>query len=399
MKACRYAMKSLLPSGNGPDWCTDKLLLQTVEKYFSLIIAPIKLDTFLGVNVNYSTVNHVTEELYPGDPEFTLGELAYNSSFSKQFQDLPKAGSNRSSNPWEWVAVLYEVGSIPRYSMLIQERHISSLQTDTLNPLLVCLSLVWLLILVVPGGVIRLSFIVSLTFSPSVDLLVYEFSGELNGILHMPHERPLSRQVHDKWYQEQGRFEVMTIKTEKNGASGSMVVDENRGRDDARQHPKKRGTSKDVVASLDKRVAGVDTSMAELDFTSMREDFRVSLNTFSGDLMLEICGVRDMFMDEITKIRTEFEEEISTLHQTIEDLQADVALCKRSLASGGDTTNHGPKLDVPKPSPFLGKREARAVDVFLWEMEQYLEGVDVVDDASKIKMATRYLKDTASLCW
>ncbi|GKE67459.1 putative retrotransposon gag domain, aspartic peptidase domain protein, partial [Tanacetum coccineum] len=187
----------------------------------------------------------------------------------------------------------------------------------------------------------------------------------------------------------------MTIKTEKNGASGSVVVDENRGRDDARQHPKKRGTSKDVVASLDKRVAGVDTSMAELDFTSMREDFRVSLNTLSGDLMREICGVRDMFMDEITKIWTEFGEEISTIHQTFEDLQADVALCKRSLASGGDTTNHGPKLDVPKPSPFLGKREARAVDVFLWEIKQYLKGIDVVDDASKIKMATRYLKDTA----
>ncbi|GJW84525.1 hypothetical protein Tco_0157670 [Tanacetum coccineum] len=36
------------------------------------------------------------------------------------------------------------------------------------------LSLVWLLILVVPGGVIRLSFVVSLTFSPSVDLLVHD---------------------------------------------------------------------------------------------------------------------------------------------------------------------------------------------------------------------------------
>nr|GFD09791.1 hypothetical protein [Tanacetum cinerariifolium] len=43
--------------------------------------------------------------------------------------------------------------------------------------------------------------------------------------------------------------------------------------------------------------------------------------------------------------------------------------------------------------------EARAVDDFLWEMEQYLEGVNVVDDASKIKMATRYLKDTAALWW
>nr|GFD36377.1 putative retrotransposon Gag domain, aspartic peptidase domain protein [Tanacetum cinerariifolium] len=42
-----------------------------------------------------------------------------------------------------------------------------------------------------------------------------------------------------------------------------------------------------------------------------------------------------------------------------------------------------------KPSPFMKKREARAVDNFLWEMEQYLEDVNVVDDASKIKMATR----------
>nr|GFB75629.1 putative retrotransposon Gag domain, nucleotide-binding alpha-beta plait domain protein [Tanacetum cinerariifolium] len=65
-------------------------------------------------------------------------------------------------------------------------------------------------------------------------------------------------------------------------------------------------------------------------------------------------------MGEIAKIREEFGEEVSTLHPTIEDLQADVALCKRSLASGGGNVNYGPKLDVPKPSPFMGKREARA---------------------------------------
>ncbi|GKE16523.1 putative retrotransposon gag domain, nucleotide-binding alpha-beta plait domain protein [Tanacetum coccineum] len=198
--------------------------------------------------------------------------------------------------------------------------------------------------------------------------------------------RPLSRQVRDKWYQSKGR-------------------------DDLRQNPKKRGTSKDVVASLDKRVAGVETSMAELknqveglegldfDFTSMREDFQVALNTLSGDLKREIHDLRDSFMGEITKIREEFRDEVSTLHQVIEALQADMALCKRSLASGGGNTNHGPKIDVPKPSPFVGKREARAVDDFLWEMEQYLEGVNVVDDASKIKMVTRYLKDTGALWW
>nr|GEV90020.1 hypothetical protein [Tanacetum cinerariifolium] len=183
----------------------------------------------------------------------------------------------------------------------------------------------------------------------------------------------------------------MAIETEKNAASGSTVFDKNRGRDDTRQQPNKRGTSKDVVASLDQQVAGVKTSMVGLktqveglegldsDFTRKRE----------------FHDLRDAFMGEITKIQEEFGEEVSTLHQVIKDLQADMALCKRSLASSGGNTNHGPKLDVPKPLSFMGKRESRAVD----EMEQYLEGINVVDDASKINMATRYLKDTAALWW
>nr|GEW25571.1 hypothetical protein [Tanacetum cinerariifolium] len=200
----------------------------------------------------------------------------------------------------------------------------------------------------------------------------------------------------------------MEIETEKNAASGSTVIDENKDRDDQRQNLKKRGTSKDGVASLDQRVAGVETSMAELknqvegmegldsDFAGMREDFLAAFNTLSGDLKREIHDIKDSFMGEIMKIREEFGEEVSILHQTIKDLQADMALCKRSLASRGGNSNHGLKIDVPKPSKFVGKQKVRAVDDFLWEIEQYLEGVNVVDDASKIKMATRYLKDTAS---
>nr|GFA27875.1 hypothetical protein [Tanacetum cinerariifolium] len=113
------------------------------------------------------------------------------------------------------------------------------------------------------------------------------------------------------------------------------------------------------VASGNQRVAGVETSTTELknqveglegldsNFASMREDFRVALNTLSGDLKREIHDLRDSFMGEI----------------------------------------------------MTGDEEARAVDNFLWEMEKYLKGVNVVDDASKIKMETRYLNDTAALWW
>ncbi|GJR66474.1 hypothetical protein Tco_0012539 [Tanacetum coccineum] len=102
----------------------------------------------------------------------------------------------------------------------------------------------------------------------------------------------------------------MAIETKKNGASESTVINENRGRDDARQNPKKRGL--------------------DSDFTSMREDFRVALNTLSGDLMREIHDLRDLFIGEISKIREEFGEEVSTLHQVIEDFQADM-VCASDL--------------------------------------------------------------------
>ncbi|GJW40600.1 hypothetical protein Tco_0066445, partial [Tanacetum coccineum] len=112
----------------------------------------------------------------------------------------------------------------------------------------------------------------------------------------------------------------MTIETKKNAASVSTVIDENKGRDDTRQQPKNRGTSKDVMASLEQRVLSVETSMAGLktlveglegldaDFTSMREDFRVALNNLSGDLKCEIHDIRGAFMGEITRYERSLEK-------------------------------------------------------------------------------------------
>lgn len=59
------------------------------------------------------------------------------------------------------------------------------------------------------------------------------------------------------------------------------------------------------------------------------------------------------------------------------------------MASGGGDTSYGdPKVDVPKPSSFEGKHDTRAVDDFLWQMEQYFKEVNIVDDTIKIKSTT-----------
>ncbi|GJX43660.1 putative retrotransposon gag domain, aspartic peptidase domain protein [Tanacetum coccineum] len=136
------------------------------------------------------------------------------------------------------------------------------------------------------------------------------------------------------------------------------------------------------------------------DFAKLREDFKSALNILGGNMSREIHDLRGMLMGETTRMRGEVEEEWRSLRRELEDLRADIALCKRFMASGGGlTSNITPKVEVPKPSPFMGKREARAVDDLLWEMEQYMKGVNIVDDAAKIKTATRYLKDTAALWW
>ncbi|GJT24952.1 hypothetical protein Tco_0894889 [Tanacetum coccineum] len=145
------------------------------------------------------------------------------------------------------------------------------------------------------------------------------------------------------------------------GGTSGIVVDENRGRKESRQGDKRgRGAPRDTVASLAKRMVGVETSTSEL----------------------------------------KEQVECISLRRELEDLRSDVSLCKRVMASGGgNTSNIAPKVEVPNPSLFMRKRETRAVDDFLWEMEQYMDGVNIVDDASKIKTATRYLKDTTALWW
>ncbi|GKE34764.1 hypothetical protein Tco_1454086 [Tanacetum coccineum] len=154
-------------------------------------------------------------------------------------------------------------------------------------------------------------------------------------------------------------------------------------------------------------MVGVETSMSELKervdvshqhleelgsyFAELREDFKSAFIILFGNLGREIHDLRGMLMGEIMRIRGEVKEEGRSLRRELKDLRADVSLYKRFMASGGgNTSNIAPKVEVPKPSPFMGKRKA---------MEQYLEGVNVVDDASKIKMVSRYLKDTTALWW
>nr|GEW93815.1 hypothetical protein [Tanacetum cinerariifolium] len=126
------------------------------------------------------------------------------------------------------------------------------------------------------------------------------------------------------------RFEAMANKGDNNvgGASGIMV-DENRGLKESGQGDKKsREESYQHMEGL------------ESDFVDLREDFKSALNVLGRNVGHDIHDLRD--------------------------LRVGVSLCKRFMASGGGyTSTIAPKVDVPKPSTFMGKQEAWTVDDFL----------------------------------
>lgn len=58
----------------------------------------------------------------------------------------------------------------------------------------------------------------------------------------------------------------------------------------------------------------------------------------------------------------------------MEETKADWAICKRAVVNGNVgggsmEIRKAPKLDVPKPKEYYGKRDANAIDNFVWHME------------------------------
>lgn len=53
-----------------------------------------------------------------------------------------------------------------------------------------------------------------------------------------------------------------------------------------------------------------------------------------------------------------------------------------------ERTRSPPKLKIPELKAFKGKRQAKDMDNFLWQMKQYFEAMSIDTDAMKIRTGT-----------
>ncbi|KAL0295734.1 UNVERIFIED_CONTAM: hypothetical protein Scaly_3091000 [Sesamum calycinum] len=93
------------------------------------------------------------------------------------------------------------------------------------------------------------------------------------------------------------------------------------------------------------------------------------------------------------------ETEITVLNSELEECQQ-IGLLQRAVSNvpvvGHDA---GARLRIPETKAYGGARDAKEVENFLFDMEQYFLAANVEDEARKVSTTTMYLTGDAKLCW
>ncbi|KAK3011192.1 hypothetical protein RJ639_011554 [Escallonia herrerae] len=193
------------------------------------------------------------------------------------------------------------------------------------------------------------------------------------------------------------------------GASG--VVKENvvveHGRDPLPPAGGKKGgrgqsKSRDAFASLDGRTGHLEIAMGDVkDHVGMVEQ---NLQTLEDHVLEELeslkraVGAQDELRERFTELFNSLQEQLDVVKVGMEEIRQDATMCKRAIA-GGAVVTPSPTVDTPKLKEFGGKRDAKELDNYIWHMERYFEGVSITDEKTKVRTATLYLTDTATLWW
>ncbi|KAF2281633.1 hypothetical protein GH714_043937 [Hevea brasiliensis] len=110
-------------------------------------------------------------------------------------------------------------------------------------------------------------------------------------------------------------------------------------------------------------------------------------------------------VDRVSDENTHLREELDKVLGKLKEVEQQVSLVAIAIVQGGGANASGAtmampsRVEVPKPSSFKGSRDAKEIDNFLWNMEQYFRALGITDDARKIDHAPLYLADTATVWW
>ncbi|KAA0042047.1 senescence-specific cysteine protease sag39 [Cucumis melo var. makuwa] len=129
-------------------------------------------------------------------------------------------------------------------------------------------------------------------------------------------------------------------------------------------------SSSGFVAHMEGRVNELDSFQKTLleMINSMSEDFRATFDVVSN----EIAGVN---------------ARLNLMMQ---------AMSNQAPAGGAIPVS---RVKIPEPKPFCGERDAKALESYIFDLEQYFKATKTVTEEVKVTLATMHLSEDVKLWW
>uniref|UniRef100_A0A803N775 Uncharacterized protein n=1 Tax=Chenopodium quinoa TaxID=63459 RepID=A0A803N775_CHEQI len=144
-----------------------------------------------------------------------------------------------------------------------------------------------------------------------------------------------------------------------------------------------------AVQKLERRVNKVDERSAKAEVAAC------DMTDSVGKVENQVIALKDQLGDLDNRLM----EATPALKKENEFLKEELTLLRKAAVTGGLTIQTGPKVEIPKPQKYHGKRDAREIDNFLWSMERYFEAMhlrrelDIKNGSCSIRMWEECKKD------
>nr|CAN67496.1 hypothetical protein VITISV_043382 [Vitis vinifera] len=203
------------------------------------------------------------------------------------------------------------------------------------------------------------------------------------------------------------------------GSNVEETSEQTRGRE---TEPTARGRgrkdkSRDAVANMEARLAKVELAMADtregLDLVEQGmekglEDLREQIQDLRERVLVsqvqpvsheEFVSFQGKVLSMLASMESRIEALATRMESQDQEVRQELAIYKAAVSARVMATQEASRVEVPKPHRFSGNRDAKELDNFLWHMERYFEAIALTNEAAKVRTATLYLTDTATLWW
>ncbi|RVW88474.1 hypothetical protein CK203_043897 [Vitis vinifera] len=113
----------------------------------------------------------------------------------------------------------------------------------------------------------------------------------------------------------------------------------------------------------------------------------------------EFMSFQDKVMSMFASVESRMEALVARMETRDQEIRQELAIYKTAVLARVMATHEAPRVEVPKPHTFSGKRDAKELDNFFVAHGALLEVIALTDEATKVRTATLYLTDNATLWW